>query len=117
MWPPDCSYRTNQIGQEIGKGDKDAGQRTPGGVATRDPEASATEPHQKNLGCGLPTVAIELITQDSKRKLASVVAGRPSASPLRGYAPACQQQRHKRGEKRSYNNYREFRLSLTKPNA
>src|ERR1035441_464155 len=88
MWPPDCSYRTNQIGQEIGKGDKDAGQRTPGGVATRDPEASATEPHQKNLGCGLPTVAIELITQDSKRKLASVVAGRPSASPLRGYAPA-----------------------------
>src|ERR1019366_4995400 len=36
-----------------------------------DPEASATEPHQKNLGCGLPTVAIELITQDSKRRVAT----------------------------------------------
>jgi len=30
------------------KSDKDAGQRTPGGVATRDPEASHAEPHLRN---------------------------------------------------------------------
>jgi hypothetical protein len=29
--------------------DKDAGQRTPGGGATRDPEASTPEPHHRNL--------------------------------------------------------------------
>jgi hypothetical protein len=31
------------------KSDMDAGQRTPGGVATRDPEASTPEPHHRNL--------------------------------------------------------------------
>src|SRR6266567_5740907 len=29
---------------------KDAGQRTPGGIATRDPGASTTEPHHRNHG-------------------------------------------------------------------
>lgn len=29
---------------------KDAGQRTPGGVATRDPEAPTTKPHHRNAG-------------------------------------------------------------------
>jgi len=32
-----------------GKSDMEAGQRTPGGVATRDPEASTPEPHHRNL--------------------------------------------------------------------
>jgi hypothetical protein len=30
--------------------EKEAGQRTPGGFATRDPEASTTEPHHRNTG-------------------------------------------------------------------
>ena len=87
------------------KSDKDAGQRTPGGVATRDPEASATEPHQKNLGCGRLVAVVKVITEGGKRRL--LQAG-PPLRPFGTTLRPCLQQRHKRGEKRSYNNYREF---------
>ena len=41
--------KSKSKGKSKGKSDMEAGQRTPGGVATRDPEASTPEPHHRNL--------------------------------------------------------------------
>ena len=49
-------------------------------------------PQRRSLTIGILDVAAgcscEPITEGGKRRSAPVVAGRPSASPLRGYAPA-----------------------------
>jgi hypothetical protein len=48
------------------KGDRDAGQRTPGGVAISDPEASTPEPHPRNPRTNAKPSAGLLISQTAE---------------------------------------------------